>query len=354
MKKYIIGLFLVGFIFTPVYMSFAQVEYPDPGPSTSDCVSIANNLRYRDRDINKNGEVSTLQDFLQSRSYLNNEPTGYFGLLTFQAVKSFQKDNGISSTGYVGPITRGKIKALTCDYINTKVPIISGISGPQSLTVNETGTWQVSAYDSNGGNLSYSVNWGDEYYPKTCSGGFGCSANSMALAPQQSAIFTHSYSNSGIFTPKFTVINSSGQSASTSLSVKVGGVISNSSITVLSPNGGETLYKGNYFNINWQDTANLNCSSMGGIYCTPSNFSYDIYLIHYYPPCTNAPCPLAIMAPLQIAERVYGTSYNWYVGNTININSYNVPSGSYQISVCRNGVNGSNICDISDNPFTVQ
>src|SRR3989344_3190609 len=130
MKKYILSSFAVlvlGLLIIPSF-SFAQVGDVDPNPIASDCIALQNNLRYRDRDINKNGEVSTLQDFLQSKGYLNSEPTGYFGLLTFKAVKDFQKANDISPTGYVGPITRAKIKALTCDDMNPSTPSITVLS----------------------------------------------------------------------------------------------------------------------------------------------------------------------------------------------------------------------------------
>ncbi|MDQ3075870.1 MAG: peptidoglycan-binding protein [bacterium] len=87
----------------------------DPNPSESTCVTLNSNMRYRDRDSNTNGEVSTLQDFLQSKGYLSTEPTGYFGLLTFKAVKYFQNENGIvPASGYVGHITRAKITEVTC------------------------------------------------------------------------------------------------------------------------------------------------------------------------------------------------------------------------------------------------
>src|SRR3989344_5578978 len=112
MKKYFISLVLFGLL-VPL-SSFALVEDVDPNPNTSSCVSLNNNLRYQSRDINTNGEVSTLQDFLQSKGYLNSEPTGYFGLLTIKASKAFQAANGINGDGYVGPITRAKISAMTC------------------------------------------------------------------------------------------------------------------------------------------------------------------------------------------------------------------------------------------------
>jgi len=82
--------------------------------SVASCLSLRNDLRYRSRDAETGGEVSLLQDFLQSKKYLNSEPTGFFGLMTFSAVQQFQSANGISGTGYVGPLTRAKIKAFTC------------------------------------------------------------------------------------------------------------------------------------------------------------------------------------------------------------------------------------------------
>lgn len=86
----------------------------DTGSAVSSCVELTNNLTYRSRDTLTNGEVSVLQDFLQSKGYLNSEPSGFFGILTLGAVKKFQSNNGISPTGFVGSITRAKIKSLSC------------------------------------------------------------------------------------------------------------------------------------------------------------------------------------------------------------------------------------------------
>jgi peptidoglycan hydrolase-like protein with peptidoglycan-binding domain len=121
MKKYLsldfsgflMGLLMLGMMVPSVV---SAVDDVDPNPTTSTCVALSSiNLRYQSRDSNTNGEVSTLQDFLQSKGYLNSEPTGYFGLLTLNAVKSFQRANGIDPTGYVGPLTRAKIKAVSCN-----------------------------------------------------------------------------------------------------------------------------------------------------------------------------------------------------------------------------------------------
>jgi len=345
MKKYIASLFLVGLFLIPG-LSLAQVADVDPNPSVSNCVTLNNNMRYRDRDATTGGEVSTLQDFLQANKYLNNEPTGYFGLLTVKAVKSFQKKNNISPTGYVGAITRGKIKDISCGRIfpNGNAPVISGISGPQNLKVGEVGTWTVSAYDPNKGTLSYSVDWGDRVTAAPMVG----SANNYQVS--QSATLTHSYNVAKTYNPKFTVTNASGQSANASLSVKVKSTIENSVITVLSPNGGETLYRGNTQMITWQDTGNLNCLSYGGFGCIPNNYSYDIYLFAQPIPCTATNCLIAAPAPYRIAQNVYGTAYNWQVGN-INYPNGGISVGQYKISVCRSD---TNVCDSSDNYFTIQ
>lgn len=134
----------------------------------------------------------------------------------------------------------GTIKIITgndgcqsyqCIDMNTNTPVISGVSGPQTLNVDQIGTWTIKASGPMGGNLSYSVNWGDSIYCPSSGG--PCSAIASALAPQQSATFTHTYSTTGTYKPTFTVTGentircittpcpTNGGSASTSLSVKV-------------------------------------------------------------------------------------------------------------------------------------
>lgn len=85
-----------------------------PVQSALSCTSLARDLKYQSRDANTAGSVSLLQLFLQKNGTLNSEPTGYFGAMTLAAVKKFQIDNLISSTGFVGPLTRAKIQTLSC------------------------------------------------------------------------------------------------------------------------------------------------------------------------------------------------------------------------------------------------
>lgn len=82
---------------------------------TSTCLDLkSDNLRYRTNDASTNNEVSDIQDFLIAKSLLKTEATGYFGLGTFAAVKQFQKMSGLNPTGYVGPLTKAKIKEQSC------------------------------------------------------------------------------------------------------------------------------------------------------------------------------------------------------------------------------------------------
>ncbi len=78
------------------------------------CLIINRDLAYREKDGWNTSNITGLQDFLQSSGYLNSEPTGYFGLMTLDAVKRFQSAHSINSTGLVGPMTRAKIQELSC------------------------------------------------------------------------------------------------------------------------------------------------------------------------------------------------------------------------------------------------
>lgn len=59
-------------------------------------------------------EVKILQEFLAKGSdiYPSGRITGYFGILTENAVKKFQAKYGIETAGIVGPLTRAKINEL--------------------------------------------------------------------------------------------------------------------------------------------------------------------------------------------------------------------------------------------------
>jgi peptidoglycan hydrolase-like protein with peptidoglycan-binding domain len=62
----------------------------------------------------KGDDVAALQKFLQTKGfYTYPSITGYFGTVTAKAVAAFQKANGISPPGGVGPLTRAKIASVS-------------------------------------------------------------------------------------------------------------------------------------------------------------------------------------------------------------------------------------------------
>jgi len=245
-----------------------------------------------------------------------------------------------------GSVREVPLYARPADVYN-KFPVISSVSGPNTLAVGASGTWSVIAYDKEGQTLTYSVLWGDENYPTTDY------VPSMGMNAQTTT-FTHSYATAGKYKVSFTVKDSDGNVAYSSITVQVGSVIGNSPITVTSPNGGETWTKGVTQTIKWQDISPVplyECP-VGANCVPPAPTSYDIKLAPYYPPCnTNAPCPLyAYRAPYTIVSNVYGSSYNWLVAHTIDIAIGNAPDGSYTVQVCKAG---TAVCDSSDSYFKI-
>jgi len=127
--------------------------------------------------------------------------------------------------------------------ISNQPPVISAVSGPIVLKVNEVGTWIVKASDPENGPLTYTVRWGD-------AGALQEIKSTYIQTYAQTVTFTHSYSQPGIYTPVFTVTDNQGFSARTSISVNVSAVPT-ASITVLSPNGGEKWEIGSTQTIKW-------------------------------------------------------------------------------------------------------
>lgn len=98
-------------LFLVTFVSFSQLSLAS---FDATCIIINKNLSLKSRDTGKSENVANLQYFLNQGKYLVYYPDGYFGTSTLLAVKQFQSDYGISSTGYVGTLTRTKIRSLSC------------------------------------------------------------------------------------------------------------------------------------------------------------------------------------------------------------------------------------------------
>ncbi|MFB4163276.1 peptidoglycan-binding protein [Alteribacillus sp. JSM 102045] len=93
---------------------------------------VSSVLRYESRGE----EVETLQTQLQQLGFMKMEATGVFGEVTEKAVKSFQKEHGLTSDGMVGPETASKLKQLLNgeEPSKEKKPTESPSSGKVSAT----------------------------------------------------------------------------------------------------------------------------------------------------------------------------------------------------------------------------
>lgn len=130
----VIGLFIFAFTLSHA-LTLAPGDYDDE--PVSSCINLQYNMRYRASDVRTNGEVSLLQDFLYAQGYLSSEPSGFFGQQTLAAVKAFQRANGLTGTGYVGPRTREIISRMSCDGGGTEGGYISvDVDGGTYLNVS--------------------------------------------------------------------------------------------------------------------------------------------------------------------------------------------------------------------------
>ncbi len=124
------------------------------------CVIINNGLFLGASDrFMSGGDVARLQNFLIARGHMNySGATGFFGTITFNAVRNFQAANGISAIGIVGPQTRAKIQALSCGapippvYPPVMPPVI-----PPTYPINPIGIPSVSFISPSSGPVGTTV-----------------------------------------------------------------------------------------------------------------------------------------------------------------------------------------------------
>ncbi len=118
-------------IASPSFVFAAQDGDLDPADVGASCADITHDLRYRMRDTATNDDIAVLQDFLNSNGYTTVSPAGFFGTSTLKAVKKFQSANGLRQTGFVGPKTRAKIKAIDCGDV-----IVPPVAGAPCISIN--------------------------------------------------------------------------------------------------------------------------------------------------------------------------------------------------------------------------
>jgi len=138
--------------------------------------------------------VLSLQNFLNQHGYMSYQSTGYYGVITFSSVARFQAAHGISAIGYVGPLTRARIQAVSCDGITptpkqVSIYTISPSAGPVGTSVTITGTGFTDD------NTIYFAGGAIQHVPATTvytygQLGFACNGYPNCSAPLQSITFT--------------------------------------------------------------------------------------------------------------------------------------------------------------------
>jgi peptidoglycan hydrolase-like protein with peptidoglycan-binding domain len=102
---------LVALGFMGILTATASAAYFDSAPAPRCDVQINRTMQTGSEGV----DVSVLQDFLNRAGFLSVTPNGYFGPATTAAVRAFQSENYIPTTGTVGPMTLNAINERMCD-----------------------------------------------------------------------------------------------------------------------------------------------------------------------------------------------------------------------------------------------
>lgn len=229
-KKGLISAAFIGSVLIPALPVSAQTYVPISAQATinSTCPTLAYDIYYG--MVNSN--VTVLQSMLAVQGYFPYSPIGVFGPLTFRAVQNFQAAHGISSTGYVGPLTRAVLNSLqncngpvpvptSAPYIQSLYPssgavgttiTISGYGFTNNSTVYFGGSSFANTYSSNGTSLSFTV---PQYLSPNCQPGMLCALWVRQVTPGTYPIYIQNQ-NGTSNTVNFTVTD---QGASQSVSI---------------------------------------------------------------------------------------------------------------------------------------
>jgi hypothetical protein len=385
MKKVFLLVFALTFV---PFVSYAQVG--DIDPNETQCVELKNNLRLRDRDLQKNGEVSLLQDFLQEKGYLNSEATGFFGQMTLKAVQGYQRAQGLNPTGFVGELTRGKIKSESgCNSVTTSsmYPVgCTSLQGYSSVTGNAcngttpsvqfqaptvdlkvnnadgplTKSSGYSTFTWNSTNADYCTASGDTYWSgsKPISGSesiwtgnektgittyrLTCGASSGKVSPSSDNVtisFVSSGTTSSVYPAGCTSLQGFSSVTGNACNGTTPIVNPRQTIQVVSPNGGQTYINGGYgVPTNLSTVIDIEYKSFGIV-------GQNLVVYLYHPVFGN------VRSQSVIASNSGTIQMDLARGDTL------VQPGEYKITLCAPNITvpatGKPLCDSSDDYFKV-
>ena len=180
-------------------------------------------------------EVSILQGLLSNEGYLSAYPNGHFGSATKAALKGFQRDNGLSVTGTVGPSTQDAINERLCD---NNLSTSNYYNNSYSYNNNSSVTYvdpfdpyvKVVSPSDNGTVITYGTNYGTYTTPN--------SAGSISVTPLVPATVNSSLTQANIiYNPLVGYTYALAPSAG--------------SLTISSPGSNSSFHEGDTVNLNW-------------------------------------------------------------------------------------------------------
>jgi peptidoglycan hydrolase-like protein with peptidoglycan-binding domain len=135
-----------------VFTTKGAVVPPTLPPAPSPIAPFQHNFGFRSSGTH----VTSLQSILSEYGFMVVRPTGYFGPITLQAVKDYQKANNIPPTGYVGPLTRASLNGYIQNGGTPRAPDTkadggmpvnpqNGTSSPSSNTKTERFSGKIDA-----------------------------------------------------------------------------------------------------------------------------------------------------------------------------------------------------------------
>lgn len=202
------------------------------------CLSLPRNLSVGSRG----DDVAELQAYLVGLRYPGSGSwmiTGYFGEATQTVVATMQRERGLPVTGKLDTTTRASLGCSQTyyapptayyapaqpvpvayqfaypypayQYFYQPLPppppppaVITNVSGPTTITVNQPGSWIVDVAAPNANtNSTLSVTWSDPNYSSS-----GVPAVTHSVYGNQSFTFSHTFNSRGIYYVTFTLEDS--------------------------------------------------------------------------------------------------------------------------------------------------
>ena len=225
--------------------------------ASTSCSTITSNLAYGSRG----SQVVALQQFLVGSGYLAGDMvTGYFGTYTQAAVQSFQRAQGIVSsgtpatTGYgaVGPRTRSVMQKVCVG-----TPATGGTSGESDTAVSATYAEQNLTFKASASTVSPG---GSMKLTWTATGARSCTA-SGSWSGKKSVKGSQTYRN--MLSNKTYTLTCTGTAGGT-VTKRVSVTVSDASVTLTLGANDTSIASGDDVTLTWSSSGATSCAASGG------------------------------------------------------------------------------------------